>query len=263
MSVATPNTLIAANVVEGGHLLDLQLTAGKGNVLTGAVLESLRALLQQYAGDPHIRAVLLRGSGGHFSFGASVPEHQRDQAEAMLTGFHAALRAVAAHPVPVVALVEGKCLGGAFELALCCHLVLTTPTASFACPEIQLGVLPPVLTVLGGLRLGSAWMERLVLTGGELPLSAALAMGFATPVEGEDSVDAGLAWIRKNLLGLSGHSLRVATAACRAGSGISAAMGAPLDHAQALYVERLLPSHDGNEGIAAFLARRPPVWRDE
>ncbi|MBZ5522125.1 MAG: enoyl-CoA hydratase/isomerase family protein, partial [Acidobacteriia bacterium] len=49
------------------------------------------------------------------------------------------------YPVPVAALVEGRCLGGAFELALCCHFVFAARSAVFACPEIKLGVFPPVL----------------------------------------------------------------------------------------------------------------------
>lgn len=247
----------------GDTVLDLQLQAGKGNVLTTEVLHELVAHLRAHRDRPHLRMVLLRGSGGHFSFGASVEEHRRDKAAAMLREFHAALRAVATYEVPVVALVEGKCLGGAFELALVCHAVLAAPNAAFACPEIKLGVLPPVLAAVGACRLGAAWTERLVLTGGELPLAAAEATGFAVRLPADTPpLDAALAWYGTNLAGSSAHSLRVAVRAARDGSGMTAALGAPLDAAERLYLDRLLPSHDGNEGIEAFLGRRPPQWRD-
>ena len=64
------------------------------------------------------------------------------------------------------------------------------------------------------------------------------------------------------LSSISAFSLREATFAARQGSGLLASLGAPLEAAEKRYVERLLPSHDGNEGIEAFLAKRPPKWVD-
>ncbi|MBI5609510.1 MAG: enoyl-CoA hydratase/isomerase family protein [Deltaproteobacteria bacterium] len=258
--------LVQAEILEGGKLLWLTLTAGKGNVLSMAVLEALGAELESHRQDQHLRAVVLQGGGGHFSFGASVEEHQKDQAAAMLATFHKSLRAVASFPVPVVALVQGKCLGGAFELALVCHLVLATPNAHFACPEIKLGVLPPVLAALGPARLGGAWTEKLVLTGGDLPLSAAESTGFATILPQTDDVRAtALQWLQGHLLGLSAHSLRVATGLVRHSCACDqqGGLGAILDLAEKTYVQGLIPSHDGNEGIAAFLERRAPNWQDQ
>ncbi len=254
---------IDVQLLQGNTVLDLQLQAGKGNVLTTEVLHELVAHLRAHRDRPHLRMVLLRGSGGHFSFGAAVDEHRKDKAAAMLREFHSALRAVATCEVPVVALVEGKCLGGAFELALVCHVVLAAPNASFACPEIKLGVLPPVLAAVGASRLGAAWTERLVLTGAELPLAVAESTGFAVRLPADiPALDAALGWYDNNLAGSSAHSLRVAVRAVRDGTGLTAALGEPLDRAERLYLDRLLPSHDGNEGIEAFLGRRPPQWRD-
>ncbi len=257
---------VIAEVLEGGKLLWLTIAAGKGNVLSSPVLQALTAELESHKDDKHLRAVVIQGSGGHFSFGASVEEHRKDHAAAMLTTFHASLRAVAAFPVPVVALVEGKCLGGAFELALVCHVVLATANANFACPEIKLGVLPPVLVALGPSRLGGAWTEKLVLTGCDLPLSAAESTGFATILPASDDAKAtALQWLHKNLLGLSAHSLRVTTKLVRhcAGADQETGLGPILDLAERTYVRELIPSHDGNEGIEAFLARRAPQWQDQ
>lgn len=245
-----------------GKVLWLELRAGKGNVLAGAVLDELIAHLRNHQDDPRLRCAVITGAGHHFSFGASVEEHQRDQAAAMLATFHAAIRAVASFPLPVVAAVQGKCLGGAFEVALACHMVLAAPTAQFACPEIKLGVFPPVLAVLGPLRLGSALSERLLLTGAEIGAQAAAQCGFAE-ILSEDAFEAAvLSWVERNFAGLSGYSLRVATAAARRTTAMQAALGLDLDAAEERYLQQLLPSHDGNEGIAAFLARRSPQWSD-
>ena len=135
---ATP--LVNSTLLEEGTLLRLMLDRPKANILTLAMMNALSEALSAHKDNPHLRLVVIHGAGNHFSFGASVEEHQKEQAPSMLTGFHAMIRQVAGYPVPIAALVEGSCLGGAFELILACHLVFASPTASFGCPEIKLGV---------------------------------------------------------------------------------------------------------------------------
>lgn len=260
---------ITAALVEGGGVLSLVLHQPRANVLSMAMMAELRDALATHRGDPGLRLVIVRGAGKHFSFGASVPEHRRDSAATMLAAFHGLVRDVASYPVPVAAVVLGQCLGGAFELVLACHFVFAAPSAVFACPEIKLGVVPPVLAVLGHHRLGGPLAERMVLTSAELAAPEAHERGLLTALlPGEcDGLDTAalpfvLDWYRRTLAPLSAFSLREATHAVRHGSGLVASLGAPLDAAERRYVERLLPSRDGNEGIEAFLAKRPPAWVD-
>lgn len=255
---------VRCELVEGGTVLRLVLDDPKGNVLSMAMMDELEAALAAHRDDRTLRMVLLRGAGGSFSYGASVAEHVEALAPAMLARFHRLVRAVAAFPVPVAALVEGRCLGGAFELVLACHVVFATDGARFACPEIKLGVFPPVLAVLGAARLGAPLAERLLLTGDELDARRAHTVGFVTEVIPEDGDSEGrvLAFYRAKLRPLSAFSLRQATATIREGSGLLASLGAPLDAAEKRYLGPLLASHDGNEGIEAFLAKREPVWND-
>ena len=119
----------------------------------------LSAALDAHRDARDLKLVVLRGAGGNFSFGASVEEHRKDQAPAMLAGFHRFIRRLSAYPVPTAALVEGNCLGGGFEVAICCHFLLATAGARFACPEIKLGVFPPVLATLGPHRFGGLVTE--------------------------------------------------------------------------------------------------------
>jgi cyclohexa-1,5-dienecarbonyl-CoA hydratase len=248
--------------LEDGTLLRLVLDRPKGNVLDGALMCEVATTLAAHRYDPHLRLVVIRGAGGHFSFGASVEEHRPEQAPAMLATFHGLARDLAAYPVPVAALVEGRCLGGAFELVLCCHLVFATESAVFACPEIRLGVFPPVLAAIGRLRLGGALAERLLVTGGELEARAAERAGLVTAVLEGDPEEALLRWYRETLRPLSAFALRQATRAARLGSGLLEALAGPLHALEAQYLHEVLASHDGHEGIEAFLARRPPQWRD-
>lgn len=260
---------ITASLVEDDSVLLLVLNQPKPNVLSMAMMTELRAALAVWRDHRKLRLVIVRGAGKHFSFGASVPEHRRDSAVAMLATFHALVRDVAAYPVPVAALVLGQCLGGAFELVLACHLAFAAPSAVFACPEIKLGVVPPVLAVAGHHRLGAPLAERMVMTGAELTASQAHERGLLAALLPADcdGVDTAalpfvLDWYRRTLAPLSAFSLREATHAVRHGSGLLASLGAPLDAAERRYLEHVLPSHDGNEGIEAFLAKRAPAWVD-
>jgi len=252
---------IEVTLLEDGTVLRVVLNQPKANILTIAMMGEIRDALATHCKAPTLRMVLLRGAGKAFSYGASVAEHRKDKAVEMLTSFHDLVRDVATCPVPVVAAVQGACLGGAFELVLACHVVFATEDASFACPEVKLGVLPPVLAVIGRERLGAPLAERMVFTGAALDARSAHRVGFVTSVlHGPDIEEPVLAWYRETLAPLSAFALREATHAARYGSGLVAALGGPLDAAETRYVEKLLPSHDANEGIEAFLAKRPPRW---
>ncbi len=254
-------TTEVASLRDGG-ILRVVLADPRANVLSMAMMAEIAQALEAHRERRELKLVILRGAGGNFSFGASVPEHRRETAPRMLAAFHGLVRRVASYPVPIAALVEGRCLGGAFELVLASHLVFASPGAVFACPEVKLGVVPPVLSVLGHLRLGAPLAEQMILTGCEIDARRAHACGLAAELLQPDSdPDAwSLAWYDRHLAPLSAFALREATWASRQGSGLLHALGRPLEDAEERYITRLLPSHDANEGIEAFIARRAPSW---
>jgi cyclohexa-1,5-dienecarbonyl-CoA hydratase len=263
MATETNSPIVEATLLEDETLLRLVLNQPKGNVLTLEMMNALSEALETHDTNPHLRMVFIRGAGKHFSFGASVEEHKKDQAPSMLSGFHAMIRKVAAYPVPIAALVEGSCLGGAFELILACHFVFAAPSANFGCPEIKLGVFPPVLAAIGAQRLGGPLAERLIVTGASIDAAAAEKAGLASAIlSGENPEEALIQWYQKNLRPLSGFSIRQANRVARIGSGLLDALQGPLDQIEKQYVEEVLASHDGNEGIESFIERRKPVWKD-
>jgi len=250
-------------LLEEGTVLRILLDKPKGNVLDSEMMNEITDALETHRGHEALRLVVLRGAGGNFSFGASVEEHVKEKAPGMLSAFHRLVRLLAAYPVPVAALVEGQCLGGGFELALICHFLFGTPNARFACPEIKLGVFPPVLAAVGADRLGSYAAERMLLTGEAVSTSEAVRIGWITrQLEGEDPEADLLAWYRQTLAGLSAFALRQSTEAIRGGAGWLARLDEALTRTETQYVDEILSSHDGNEGIAAFLERRKPSWRN-
>ena len=252
---------IRSELLESGTLLRLVLDRPPGNILTGGLMEQLGHELASHQNERPLRMVVLQGAGGHFSWGASVEEHRQSTAPGMLRALSRLVRTVARYPVPVAALVEGRCLGGGFELALACHLIFTTQDAQLGCPEIKLGVFPPVLAALGPWRLGGALSDRLVLTGELLNAADARACGFSVAVlDGRDPFGQFTEWYRKGPARLSAAALRTAARAVRVGT--ESLLGPRLDELEQLYLDRVVTSHDGNEGIEAFIARRAPIWED-
>ncbi len=261
MSEAVAGERVKCSLLEAEGLLRVEVDNPKGNILDAATMTALTSSLRAHREIASLRMVLLCAAGRHFSYGASVEEHRQGQAAGMLATFRALMIELTTYPVPIAALVQGKCLGGAFEVALCCHFVFTTEDAVFACPEIKLGVFPPALAVLGPLRLGHSLAERLLLTGAELAAEEALRAGFSASILRSEAPEAELlSWYRGQLAGRSGFSIRQATRSIRVGSGMIEAVTNKLQAAIDHYVEELLPSHDGCEGIEAFLLRRPPLW---
>ena len=124
--MATVTTTLLAE----GEVLRLVLDQPRANILSMAMMRELAAALDAHRADRMLKLVVLRGAGGNFSFGASVAEHERSHAPAMLGCFHDLVRRVARFPVPIASLVQGRCLGGGFELALASHFIFTTPGAT-------------------------------------------------------------------------------------------------------------------------------------
>ncbi len=259
----TPNgPAVASEFKEDGEVLVLSINRPKGNIVSAEVLSGLSDALETHRDNKDIKLLVLRGEGSHFSYGASIEEHVPEQAPALLSGLHRVVRQLVTFPAPTAAVVEGRCLGAGFELVLCCQFVFLSPTASVGCPEIKLAVFPPVLSALGPLRLGVPLNERLVLTGANLSIDEAVRCDFATAVAEEPggALATAIGWYKENLKSVSGFALRQAVRVLNQTSGMNEAIGTALDHAEAQYLAELLPSHDGNEGIAAFIERRKPVW---
>jgi cyclohexa-1,5-dienecarbonyl-CoA hydratase len=263
MASETASPIVNATLLEEGTLLRLVLDRPKGNVLTMEMMTALSQALSAHIDNCNLRMVFIRGAGNHFSFGASVEEHVKERAPAMLAGFHDMIRKVAAYPTPIAALVEGSCLGGAFELILACHFVFAAPNAAFGCPEIKLGVFPPVLAAIGAQRLGGPLAEKLILTGCTIDASVGEKAGLVSAIfSGGNSEEELIEWYRKNFRPLSAFAIRQGTRVARLGSGLIAALQDPLARIEKQYVDEVLTGNDGNEGITAFIERRKPVWKD-
>jgi cyclohexa-1,5-dienecarbonyl-CoA hydratase len=245
--------------LEGGALWRVVFGAAKGNVLDATLTAALTGAFRDAAADRDVKAVVLEGQGGHFSFGASVEEHLPGQVAGMLRAFHGLFRAIAGGGVPVLAAVRGACLGGGLELAAFGQRVFASPDARLGQPEILLGVFAPVASLILAERVGRAHAEALCLTGRTLEAEEALRMGLVD-VLADDPAEAALAWAREHLVPLSAASLRYAVRAVRL--GLNARLETDLAQLERLYLDELMKSADAEEGLRAFLEKRKPQWRN-
>jgi len=258
----SPHPCIASDLLEDATVFRILIDRPKGNILTIELIRELSHLISEAEG-PRLRLIVLQGAGGHFSYGTSIEQHREQEAPDLLASFHRLVRQLAACPTPVAALVEGNCFGGGFELVLCCHFVFAQSNARFACPEIKLGVFPPVLAAIGAMRLGGPVAERMLLAGTSLDAVQAHHAGLITEIlpDGRNPEEALMEWYRRHLRPLSAFALKQASRAGRA--ALIEALGEPLARIERLYISTMLSSHDGKEGIEAFLARRDPVWKEQ
>ncbi|GMV41317.1 MAG: enoyl-CoA hydratase [Myxococcales bacterium] len=252
-------TQLQVTTLDDGALWRVTLGGSKGNILDAALMAALRGVIADAAGAPALRAIVIEGEGRHFSFGASVEEHLPESVEGMLRGFHDLILAMVDSGVILLAAVRGQCLGGALELVTVCHRVFADETARLGQPEIALGVFAPVASVALPERVGRAHAEDLCLTGRSVTAAEALAMGLVDEIAGEPC-EAALAWARAHLGARSASSLRIASRAVRA--SLAARLHAELPAMERLYLDALMQTADAVEGLTAFLAKRPPAWRN-
>ncbi|MFI5207480.1 MAG: enoyl-CoA hydratase/isomerase family protein [Gemmatimonadales bacterium] len=241
-----------------GPLARIELDRPPLNVLDIATLEALEEILTDLTGDHTIKVVALSGAGKAFCAGADVADHAADRVERMLGVFHAAIRRLIALEVPTVALVHGATLGGGAELALACDIVLARSDLRLGQPEIRLGVFPPVAAALLPRLVGRQRALDLVLSGRELGAAEAHTLGLVSHVyAGECFHEETLVYLN-HLTQLSGSSLRLAKRAVTV--GLHECFDTALARAESLYLDDLVKTPDANEGIAAFLGKRQPVW---
>ena len=228
------------------------------NILTRAVLAELRAHLAALAADPALRALVLHAEGKHFSAGADVGEHLPPAYEQLIPEFTATIQALWDVPVPVVAAVRGKCLGGGFELVQPADVIVAGAGAQFGQPEIVLGVLPPAACALLPRLCGPARAAAIVLGGDPLTADEARAAGLVAQVVPSAEVDAVALALAQRFARHSGAALRATKRALRTAAELPTA-GA-LAAAERVYLQELMTTRDAVEGLEAFMAKRSPSW---
>lgn len=241
-----------------GRLLRLRLNRPKANLIDAAMIAALDGALAEHLRNASLGAVLLDADGPHFSFGASVEEHLPGQCEAMLRSLHRLILRLVDSPIPVLAAVQGKCLGGGLEVALACHMMFVSPDASLAQPEMNLGVFAPAASCLLPELIGPGRAFDLLLSGRAVTGTEAAAIGLAHEAAYEPE-HAALAYFDRHLKPKSASSLRLAVKAARFDH--CTRVRAKIDIVERMYLDDLMATHDAVEGLNAFIGKRAAQWQ--
>lgn len=232
------------------------------NALNSQVLTALEKELTELEAHPSLRAVLITGAGEKsFVAGADITEMREKTPEEARAFAGQALRTIKrleTLPVPVVALVNGFCLGGGCELALACDWAVASDNAIFGQPEVLLGVIPG----FGGTqrlprRVGPAMALDLCATGRKIDATEALRIGLVNRVMPQAELEAYADELTKQLMGNGPRAVRGAKQAIHDG------MDQDLDSALSLETSLFalcFASEEQTEGMSAFVEKRKPSF---
>ncbi|MDP9068637.1 MAG: enoyl-CoA hydratase-related protein [Actinomycetota bacterium] len=232
------------------------------NAISGAFAEELTEVFWRLRRDREVWVVVLAAAGERaFCVGADL----RERAEFTLYDFYknreqirlmfSSLRRV---PQPVVASVFGFALGGGFELALSCDLIVAAQDAVFGLPETRVGLIPAGGgTQLLTRKVGVARAKEMIFRGRRIDVTQATELGLVAEVAERDRLEERTMEVALDIARSSPVAVRHAKAA------IDAALGVPLDEGMDLEHDawrRTISSHDREEGILAFTEKRDPEW---
>ena len=119
----SPSPVIVTHEYDGA-VCRIRLNTPEANVLDTHMMSAIETQVEVLGNAPDCKLLLLCSEGQHFSYGASIQEHTRERAPAMLRQFHGLFGKLINLSLPMLAVVRGKCLGGGFELACFCHFVI-------------------------------------------------------------------------------------------------------------------------------------------
>jgi enoyl-CoA hydratase/carnithine racemase len=235
------------------------------NALDHEILNALAEVLPQLDRGIEIRCVVITGTGEVFSAGydiAGIPEETfADEAEALVAHpFHAAMDAVSAHPYPVLAAINGHCLGGGLELAVRCDLRLCAMGAKLGMPPAKLGLiyghtgLQKFIDVVGVART-----KELFLTGRSLSAPRAMAIGLVHDTVLDEKLDQAALDLASEVAANAPLSLRGNKQAIETLN--SYARLTQEQERELIELRRsCFSSADFREGIRAFAEKRKPEW---
>jgi enoyl-CoA hydratase len=240
-----------------GHVVHIVINRpARHNALSGQVMVELERLAGELSADPEVRVVVLSGAGRKaFVSGADIAQLDNGIDGGRSTGNRPSMFQAA---MPVIAMIQGYCIGGGLALALEADLRIASSDAVFAIPAGRLGVAYPNDAVerLVGL-VGAGEASRLLLTGERITAERALRIGLINEVVERDQLEDRVDSVAASIAANAPLSMRAAKASVLAAvRGGRAAESAAAESLAAV----CWSSNDFAEGRAAFAEKRSPVW---
>ena len=254
--------LIESSVEDGIALLTINNPPL--NILSHPLLLELKAITKKLKADKRVRVIIITGKGSFFGAGADIKElstlKTKKDGEKFARMGQDILNLIESCEKPVIAAVNGPCIGGSNELSMACHLRIASEEAWFSQPEINLGIIPGFGGTQRLLRLvGKTRAMETILTGGKITALDAFAIGLVNKVvKGNELIKEANA-----LAEIIESKGMLAVRACldAISSGMDANLKKGLDKEARLF-GKLCETEDKKEGISAFQEKRIPRFKD-
>ena len=238
------------------RILSITLDNPPANAMSQDMLTLFEDILTSAQQQLNVRAIVLTGSGRAFCGGADLKQVGRsEKAGEGLGGFGRVLELVASSRPPVIAAVNGYCIGGGLELALCCDLRIASTAATFVCAGVNVGLMASTYRLPR--LIGVSRAKAMLLTGLPFEANQAEAWGVVTAVHAPDQLLNAAIELAKRIASRAPLSVEAAKRVADRAIDMS-----PDDARDMIAREMpiLLASRDHREAIAAFAGKRDPVF---
>ncbi|MFN2329490.1 MAG: enoyl-CoA hydratase/isomerase family protein [Chromatocurvus sp.] len=238
----------------------------KHNAFDDSMIRGLRQAFNQLAADASVRVIVLCSNGKHFSAGGDLAWMQRmagfDRDDNLqdaedLAGMLLDLRQI---PQPTIAQVQGAAFGGALGLVSCCDIAIAASTARFALSEVRIGLIPATIGPYVIAAIGERAARRFFVTGEAFDARSALRLGLVSEVVAPEDLETAVTQLCDTLLDNGPQAVRAAKDLITEICGLPASDELILETCRR--IANLRVSDEGQEGLKAFLEKRPPSWRD-
>jgi cyclohexa-1,5-dienecarbonyl-CoA hydratase len=230
------------------------------NLLNEAMLLELAGSFELLAAREDVKVTVLEAAGKVFCGGIDVGEYTPERAFQLIEVFHRVCIAMVEAPRPVIVVVNGPAIGGGAELAAFGDLLVATPRARFALPEITIGVFPPLASTMLPYLIGPKLALELVLTGEAITAERAAELGLVNRVVPEAQLEQALAQLVSRMTEQSGAVLAMAKKAVLGGVGLS--LREALRFSMDVFLNELYRLEDSREGLRALIEKRKPEWKN-
>ena len=249
-----------------GYIFEVTLDRPKANAIDLVTSRRMGEVFKSFRDDPELRVCIVRTAGEKF-FSAGWDLKAAAAGDSVVgdygVGGFAGLQELRDLNKPVIAAVEGMCVGGGFELALSCDMILATEASSFALPEIRAGTLADAATIKLPKRIPYHVAMDMLLTGRWMDCAEAHRWGLVNEMMADGPALYDRAWELARLLA-SGPPLVFAAIKEVAREAESMKFQDAMNRItkmQLATVDKLYNSEDGMEGFKAFAEKRDPVWK--
>lgn len=243
-----------------GAAAHMTLNRPEHNLLNEAMLRELADGIAFAGEHDEVKLVVIDSACKVFCGGIDVGEYTSQRVFQMLDAFHAAFAGMMEVGKPVLCVINGPAIGGGAELAAFGDLVVATPKARFAQPEITIGVFPPLASTILPFLVGPKTALELVLTGEAVTAERALELGMVNRLVPEAQLEATVKDLIARISAHSGPVLTMAKKAILGGMGLSLREG--LKHSMNIFLNELYRLEDSQEGLRALVEKRKPNWKN-